>query len=221
MCISNTKRAREETQGWAAIYWRFTRPHETAHPFFYLICPRLKRMALCTGDGHLESSSNKSRCLKSRADRKHHIGESPCSGRRTSNLEIWECGGCSGRSRRLPWTFICVPSPLVRLVYRRRWARLQGRGGAFTEQPGVCKGASGCCKNCILENCCPNLKTQWRDFPGGPVVKNPPCNSEDTGSFPGRETEIPHATGQLSPHALQSMHCNERPCRPQTKAWHS
>ena len=50
-------------------------------------------MALCTGDGHLESPSNKSRCLKSHADRKHHVGESPCSGRRTSNLEIWECGG--------------------------------------------------------------------------------------------------------------------------------
>ena len=111
MCISNTKSAREETQGWAAIYWRFTRPHETAHPFFYLICPRLKRMALCTGDGHLESSSNKSRCLKSRADRKHHVGESPCSGRRTSNLEIWECRGCFGHSRRLPLDFhLCSKS---------------------------------------------------------------------------------------------------------------
>ena len=38
------------------------------------------------------------------------------------------------------------------------------------------------------------------DFPGGPVVKNPSCNSGDTGSIPGWETKIPHAVGQLSLH---------------------
>ena len=38
-----------------------------------------------------------------------------------------------------------------------------------------------------------------RDFPGGPVVKNPSCNAGDTGSIPGRGTKIPHAAGQLSP----------------------
>ena len=25
----------------------------------------------------------------------------------------------------------------------------------------------------------------WRDFPGGPVVKNPPCNTEDAGPWSG------------------------------------
>ena len=25
-----------------------------------------------------------------------------------------------------------------------------------------------------------------KDFPGGPVVKNPPCNAEDLGLIPGR-----------------------------------
>ena len=40
-----------------------------------------------------------------------------------------------------------------------------------------------------------------RDFPGGPVVKNPPCSAGDTGSIPGQGTKIPHATGQLSLHA--------------------
>ena len=40
-----------------------------------------------------------------------------------------------------------------------------------------------------------------RDFPGGPVVKNPPSNAGDVGSIPGRGTKIPHATGQLSPRA--------------------
>ena len=37
-----------------------------------------------------------------------------------------------------------------------------------------------------------------RDFPGGPVVKNPPYSTGDAGSIPGRGTKIPHATGQLS-----------------------
>ena len=38
-----------------------------------------------------------------------------------------------------------------------------------------------------------------RDFPGGPVVKNPPYNAGDTGSIPGQGTKIPHAAGQLRP----------------------
>ena len=42
-------------------------------------------------------------------------------------------------------------------------------------------------------------KTNQRDFPGDPVVKNTPSNAGDTGSAPGRGTKIPHATGQLSP----------------------
>ena len=36
------------------------------------------------------------------------------------------------------------------------------------------------------------------DFPGGPVVKNPPCKAGDMGSIPGWGTKIAHATGQLS-----------------------
>ena len=37
------------------------------------------------------------------------------------------------------------------------------------------------------------------DFPGGPVVKNPPYNAGDVASIPGRRTRIPHVVGQLSP----------------------
>ena len=37
------------------------------------------------------------------------------------------------------------------------------------------------------------------DFPGGPVVKNPPSNAGDMGLIPGQGTKIPHALGQLSP----------------------
>ena len=39
------------------------------------------------------------------------------------------------------------------------------------------------------------------DFPGGPVVKNPPCNAGDAGLIPGQGTKIPHAAGQLSQRA--------------------
>ena len=46
-----------------------------------------------------------------------------------------------------------------------------------------------------------HIKTPHRDFPGGPVVKNPPYNAGDVGLIPGQGTKIPHATGQLSPRA--------------------
>ena len=35
------------------------------------------------------------------------------------------------------------------------------------------------------------------DFPGGPGMKNQPCNAEDVDSIPVWATKIPHATGQL------------------------
>ena len=37
-----------------------------------------------------------------------------------------------------------------------------------------------------------------RDFPDGPVVKNPPCNAGDAGSIPGWGSKIPYASEQLS-----------------------
>ena len=36
-----------------------------------------------------------------------------------------------------------------------------------------------------------------RDFPGGPVVKTPPCNTEDSGSIPDLVTKIPHVSKKL------------------------
>ena len=44
-------------------------------------------------------------------------------------------------------------------------------------------------------------EAKGRDFPCGPVVKNPPCNAGDAGSKLGRGTKIPHAAEQGSPHA--------------------
>ena len=36
---------------------------------------------------------------------------------------------------------------------------------------------------------CVLLKGRKRDFPGGPVVKNRPCNAGDVGLIPGRESK--------------------------------
>ena len=57
------------------------------------------------------------------------------------------------------------------------------------------------------------------DFPGGPVVKNLPCNAGDQGSIPGRGPKVPHAMQPLSPHATvrESDHCKERFCRTQSR----
>ena len=41
-------------------------------------------------------------------------------------------------------------------------------------------------------------RTYSGDFPGGPVVKNPPFNAGNLGWIPGLGTKIPHALGQLS-----------------------
>ena len=38
------------------------------------------------------------------------------------------------------------------------------------------------------------------DFPGGLVVKNLPCKTQDASSSPGRGTKIPHAKEQPSLH---------------------
>ena len=43
---------------------------------------------------------------------------------------------------------------------------------------------------------------QWEDFPGGPVVRNPPARTGDMGSIPGWGTKIPHVMEQLSPMCL-------------------
>ena len=45
------------------------------------------------------------------------------------------------------------------------------------------------------------VRNVTRDFPGGPVVKNPPYNARDADSIPGQGTKIPHAAGQLRPRA--------------------
>ena len=41
-------------------------------------------------------------------------------------------------------------------------------------------------------------EVEARNFPGGPVVKNPPSNAGDKGSIPGQGTKTPHASEKLS-----------------------
>ena len=55
------------------------------------------------------------------------------------------------------------------------------------------------CHKLISKNLLLERLRSW-DFPGGPVVKNPPYNAGDVGSIPGQRTKIPHAAGQLSLH---------------------
>ena len=61
-----------------------------------------------------------------------------------------------------------------------------------------------------------NLKNHdFRDFPGGPLVKNLPSNAGNTGLIPGPRTKIPHATGnKVRAPQLQSLHTT-------TKTWYS
>ena len=61
----------------------------------------------------------------------------------------------------------------------------------------------------IMVKNCPN----W-DYPGGPVVKNPPSNAGDEGSIPHRGTKILHAMGQLSPCTATTEPMHSRACTP-------
>ena len=47
-----------------------------------------------------------------------------------------------------------------------------------------------------------NKKWGQGNFPGDPMVKNPPCNVGDMNLIPGQETKIPRAAQQLSQHTL-------------------
>ena len=104
----------------------------------------------------------------------------------------------------------------------------------FQPSESLLKSVKSSISNLLFRKCT-NLslfKTYHRDFPGGPVVKNPPSNAGDVGSISGQGTKIPHAAGQLnlrvtttepahlkqraqchklqSPHALESAHLNQR-----------
>ena len=63
------------------------------------------------------------------------------------------------------------------------------------------------------------IKTyERRDFPGGPVVKNPSCNAGEAGSVPCRGTKTPHAMGQLSLRAATREPTCSGACTPQLES---
>ena len=49
---------------------------------------------------------------------------------------------------------------------------------------------------------CEGLFHIMGDFPGGPVVENPPCNAGDRGFIPGWGAKIPHEA-EVSLQALE------------------
>ena len=66
------------------------------------------------------------------------------------------------------------------------------------------------------------------DFPGGPVVKDPPSNAGDAGLIPSLGTKIPHGAGNwayepqiLSPHGLQleSLNAARKILQATAKTW--
>ena len=64
--------------------------------------------------------------------------------------------------------------------------------------------------------------TTGRDFPGGPVVKNPSSNAGDAGSIPVWRTKISYTEGQLSPHTPTEAACqNFRSSRASRKTQHA
>ena len=63
-------------------------------------------------------------------------------------------------------------------------------------------------------------KPRCRDFPGGPVVKNPPSTAGDVGSISDRGTNVPRALWQLSPRTMtreKPSRWNERSHVPQQR----
>ena len=62
------------------------------------------------------------------------------------------------------------------------------------------------------------FKPHDRDFPGGPVVKNPPSNAGAWGLIPDLGTKIPHPEGQLRLCVLpRDPTChNEDPAQPKS-----
>ena len=52
------------------------------------------------------------------------------------------------------------------------------------------------------------LEMQDWDFPGGPVVKNPPCSAGEVGLIPGQGTKIPTCY-----RVTKRARCNTEPAR--------
>ena len=66
-------------------------------------------------------------------------------------------------------------------------------------------------------------REELEGLPGSPVVKTPLLNTGDKGSIPGQGTKIPHAEGQLSPHATsrEKPECQNSPAATKDPTCHN
>ena len=110
------------------------------------------------------------------------MSELGSSWRVLSRRVIWGDPGFPEEGMATPLQYSCLENPMDRGVW---WAILCGVAKSQTEHT------------------CRFLKHHCGDFPGGPVVKNLPCNTGDMGSILGQRIKILHATEQLSPCALE------------------
>ena len=71
---------------------------------------------------------------------------------------------------------------------------------------------------------CPSTWKTWQlseargDFPGGPLVENLPSNAEDTGSIPGRGTNLPNVLWQRRPRVVEPVLHKRSPCASKREA---
>ena len=155
-------------------------------------------------------------------------------------------GRSPGRGHSNPFWHSCLESLTVRWYWQAAFHRVtkcQTWVKWLSTSSSMLKGSSVVVENlkvgcvirpqpyplfpCLLTNCLASLclsfltfKMLVAEFPGGPVIKNPPSRAGDTVWTLLVELKIPHAAGQLSPRAAtrkKPPHHNRRSRMPQLR----
>ena len=123
-----------------------------------------------------------------------------------SSILAWRIPGMGSHRVRHDWSDLAVAGAvgLYAIIWPHLW-RLK-------LSPDTAKCSLGC--KILTENHWSKriIQSASGDFPGGPVVENPPSNAEVAGSIPDQGIQIPHAPRQESPHVA---HCNSWTRAPQ------
>ena len=110
-----------------------------------------------------------------------------------------------------PSVHVCSPAQVSK---SQRWGQDKGQdwewsggwtvnsGGSSERQHLECKAATTHALAIQSGSREGGSKSQQKNFPGGPFVKNPPCNAGEADSIPDQGTKIPHSTEQLKPTGL-------------------
>ena len=120
--------------------------------------------------------------------------------------------GCSGRPPC--WSDICAES-WVPGAFLEAGAAWRGVGGGRVANQNFQAEGAAKVQTSVPASCHPKYVSL--DFPGGLVVKNPPCNAEDGGSIPGGQSKIPQAlshgqhTHLTYPHAKKQTSLSSLP----------